>query len=178
MRKHFSEIPSLQGDKIVLRQITQEDAPALAEFVKSKKIYRYLPTFLFEQKNDDIRYVIDRLYTECLEESLILGIYDKDKGEFCGIAEFYGYRDDLHKISIGYRLAEDCWGKGIATEALRLMIDYLYGQTDIEIITASTMVENKASAKVLMKNGFEQVSSGVGEDWGYDEPTLADKWIR
>jgi len=45
-------------------------------------------------------------------------------------------------------------------------------------ITASTMVENKASARVLRKNGFDLVVSAVGEDWGYEELTIADKWIR
>ena len=54
---------------------------------------------------------------------------------------------------------------------------YLQENTDIEIITASTMVENRASANVLIKNGFELVSSGAGEDWGFPEPTLTDKWI-
>ena len=56
--------------------------------------------------------------------------------------------------------------------------DYLFSQTDIEIITASTMVENQASANVLRKNGFTLVVHAVGEDWGYPEPTIADKWIR
>ena len=50
-------------------------------------------------------------------------------------------------------------------------------ETDVEIITASTMVENRASARVLIKNGFTLVNSTVPEDWGYDHPTLADKWI-
>ena len=99
-------------------------------------------------------------------------------GEFCGLAEMYGFREELHKISVGYRLLERFWGKGIATEALGLMVSYLYGQTDMEIITASTMVENKASAKVLIKNGFDLVVSAADEDWGYDRPTAADKWIR
>ena len=58
------------------------------------------------------------------------------------------------------------------------MVDYLYGETDIEIITASTMIENAASARVLTKNGFDLVVHAVGEDWGYDSPTVADKWIR
>ena len=58
------------------------------------------------------------------------------------------------------------------------MVDYLFGQTDIEIITDSTMVENRASARVLEKNGFIQTASGAPEDWGYTEPTLADKWFR
>lgn len=176
MKKLFSEIPYCAGECVVLKQITMTDADALKELAGSKRVYRYLPTFLFEQSHEDIRYVIDHLYTECFKESIILGIFVHDT--FCGLAEMYGYKDPIHKISVGYRLLERYWGKGIATEALRLMVDYLYQETDIEIITASTMVENQASAKVLTKNGFVLVNSGVGEDWGYPEPTLTDKWIR
>ena len=58
------------------------------------------------------------------------------------------------------------------------MINYLYNETDIEIITASTMIENIASARVLGKNGFDLVVHAVPEDWGYEEPTITDKWIR
>ena len=58
------------------------------------------------------------------------------------------------------------------------MIDYLYGETDIEVITARTMIENQASARVLMKNGFDLVVHAVPEDWGFEEATIADKWIR
>ncbi len=58
------------------------------------------------------------------------------------------------------------------------MVDYLYGQTDIEIITASTMMENRASARVLEKNGFDLVVRASDEDWGYEEPSPSDKWIR
>ncbi|MBQ1552453.1 MAG: hypothetical protein IIZ66_02805 [Clostridia bacterium] len=58
------------------------------------------------------------------------------------------------------------------------MVDWLYSRTDTEIITASTMIENKASARVLQKNGFQLTASGVPEDWGYEQPTVADKWFR
>ena len=73
---------------------------------------------------------------------------------------------------------EEYWGKGIATEALRLMTDYLYAEKDIEIITASIMVENIASANAAKKNGFKLVVHASLEDWGYAEPTVVDKWIR
>ena len=175
-KKLFSEIPVLRGERVVRKAMRAEDAPALEELRRSPAVYRMLPTFLFERKYDDAETVIARLYDECLRESLILGIYLN--GEFCGLAEFYGYRDPIHKISVGYRLTERCWGKGIASEALRMMIDYLYNRTDIEIITASTMVENLASARVLRKNGFSLVVHAADEDWGYEGPTLTDKWIR
>ena len=176
MKKLFSEIPYLESERLVLRALGESDADSLRELVNSPGVYRYLPTFLFEQKYEDIHYVIRHLYDECFQESIILGIFLK--GEFCGLGEFYGYREPIHKISVGYRLLERCWGKGIATESLKRMVDYLYGETDIEIITASTMIENHASANVLRKNGFSLVVHAVGEDWGYPEPTISDKWIR
>ncbi len=176
MNKLFSEIPYIEGERLVLKQIEEKDSEALLELASDPEVYRYLPTFLFEQKYPDIHEVIDKLYTECFKESIILGIYLD--GDFCGIAEFYGSRDEAHKISVGYRLLRRCWGKGIASETLSMMIKYLYEETDIQIITASTMVENKASAKVLLKNGFTLVISGAKEDWGYPELTIVDKWIR
>lgn len=176
MIKLFSDVPPLKRCNLELKRITERDTEALADFVHSDSVYRYLPTFLFERKYPDIHEVIEKLYTEAMEESLILGVFFEDC--FCGIAELYGYKDSIHKVSVGYRLMECCWGKGIATQTLALMVDYLYGQTDIEIITASTMVENKASARVLEKNGFSLVVSDVDEDWGYSAPTRADKWIR
>ena len=177
VKKLFSEIPYLQSEHLILKRVEQEDAEALEAFVKDPLVYRYLPTFLFEQKYEDVHEVIDRLYTECFQESIILGIYLKDTKEFCGLAEYYGYRDEYHKISVGYRILRACWGQGIATEALQMMLKYLLEETDIDIVTASTMVENHASAKVLRKNGFSLVAAAADEDWGYPEPTPTDKWI-
>ena len=184
MKKLFSEIPYIMGDSIVLHEITRGDADSLRELTENENVYRYLPTFLFEKQYDSMEYVIDHLYDECFRESIILGIYLKDPScsdddeTFCGIAEMYGFRDEIHKISVGYRLLERFWGQGIASKALGLMVDYLYNETDIEIITASTMIENRGSARVLEKNGFDLVVHSVPEDWGYEEPVIADKWIR
>ena len=175
-KKLFTEIPHMQSERITLRKVTESEADALQEMVNSPAVYRYLPTFLYEKKYPDIRYVIRHLYDECFQESIILGIFEKDR--FCGLAEMYGYRDPIHKISIGYRLSESCWGRGIATEALRLMVEYLFHETDIEIITASTLIENRASANVLEKNGFTLVAHAADEDWGYEKPLATDKWIR
>lgn len=178
-KKLFSEIPFLEGAGITLAPLVQADAPGLQDLMDNKLVYRYDPTFLFERQYASASDVIANVYGELYErkESLILGVHETGKDELCGLAEFYGLRDDAHKISIGYRLRECCWGRGIATRVVRLMVDYLYGQTDIEIITASTMVENLASARVLEKNDFIRTACAVDEDWGYDELTVTDKWF-
>jgi ribosomal-protein-alanine N-acetyltransferase len=176
MKKQLPEIPQLESGRITMRKLVLSDAASLTELIKSPKVYRYLPTFLFEKKYADAETVIARLYMECLKQSFILGVFSD--GDFCGLAELYGFRDDIHKISLGGRLLEKYWSRGIATEMLRMMIDYLHTETDIEIITASSMIENQASANVLRKNGFMLVVHAAEEDWGYESPTIVDKWIR
>lgn len=177
MKNLFPEIPYIEGEGITLKAVTPGDAPELQALVDSPAVQRYLPTFLFEQQYDDMAYVIEHLYDEALEDSLILGIYT-DGGAFCGLAEMYGYREEIQKISVGARILEEYWGKGIVAKALRLMTDYLYKEKGIEIITASTMVVNKPAAAAATKAGFDLVVHAADEDWGYPQPTPTDKWIR
>ncbi|MBQ4426014.1 MAG: GNAT family N-acetyltransferase [Firmicutes bacterium] len=176
MKELFSEIPYIQGEKLVLKRVTEDDAQALSEMAHDPQVYRFLPTFLFERRYEDAHEVIRRLYDECFQESVILGIY-RD-GIFCGLAEMYGYKDHIRRISIGCRLRRQCWGQGIAAEAVRMMVRYLHEEADIETITASTMVENRAVTRVVQKCGFELVSSGEKEDWGYAGLISVNKWIK
>ena len=178
-KKLFSEIPRIEGDRVVLDRVLDSDAEALHDLIHNPIVQRYEPTYLFEKQFDDVHEASRLLYGDLFKnkESLILAIRVKETGELAGLAEFYGLRDPLHKISIGYRLRERWWGRGLATETAKLMVGYLYGETDIEIITASTMVQNKASSHVLEKADFIRTARGVGEDWGFPEPTIVDKWF-
>lgn len=176
MKKLFSEIPVLGGERVTLRPLTLSDADSLRELTDDEEVYRYLPTFLYEQKYDDKEYVVSHLYDECLESSLILGVFEDDV--FCGLAEIYGYRAALHKASVGYRLVRRCWGRGIATETLGLMVNCLLGETDVRIITASAMIGNQASANVLRKNGFRHLTYTLLENWGRRKLIPTEKWIK
>ena len=176
MKDLFKEIPTIKRNRLTLKAITLDDAEALGELVANEKIYRYLPTFLYELRYDDVNFVIEHMYDDKINDSLFLGIYLDN--EFCGIAELYGYNKESRKISVGYRFLERCWGHGIAEEELEMLTDYLFNNTDIELITASAMSENKASAHVLQKNGFSLVEKDVKEYWGYPEPILTDKWAK
>ena len=178
-KKLFSEIPDIRGERVVLNRVVDTDAAALSDLIENPYVQRYLPSYLFEKQQADVYETISLLYADLFEnkKSLILAVRMKETGELAGLAEFYGLRDRLHKASVGYRLRERYWGKGIATEAVRLMVGYLYGETDIEIITASTMVENSASAHVLEKADFIRTARYVEEDWGFPEPAIVDKWF-
>ncbi len=178
MTELFRELPRLEDDRIVLRPLSAGDAPALDRMRQDRLVARYLPTFLYENRYPDIHRVMDGLYTECLAEgSLILGVYEKPDLAFCGLAELYGYRKELRKISIGCRLAREAWGRGLAVRAVRLLAAHVTAEKQIEIITSSTLVPNKASARVLEKAGFTLVAAGADEDWGFSKPLPTNKWI-
>ena len=178
-KKLFSEIPRIEGERIVLDRVIASDADALRDLMNDPDVQRYLPTYLFEKQREDVDETIRLLYGDYFanKESLILAIRVKDTGELAGLIELYGLRDRLHKISVGYRMRKSFWGQGFATEAVGLMVGYLYGDTDTEIITASVMLENAASARVLEKCDFIRTARCVEEDWGYPEPTLVDKFF-
>ena len=56
---------------------------------------------------------------------------------------------------LGYYLAEDYWGKGIMTEAVKQTCEYVFGNSDILRIFAEPFSSNAASCRVLEKAGFK-----------------------
>ena len=63
---------------------------------------------------------------------------------------------DKHKAEIGYSLSKVYWNKGTATEALRLVTDFRFKKLKLKRIYAYVFTKNKASAKVLEKNGYKR----------------------
>lgn len=207
--KLFDEMPYLENERMVLREMTAEDAPALARVAKDPKVYVYLPTFLYEQKYEDAHEAIKNMYRECFltKDSIMLGIFLKEKpgeaadseghpgetaggtrhpgeaaggaehlSEMAGIAEIYAYDERKKKASIGIRLAQAYWYRGIAVPAEKLLMDYLK-ECGIRTVTAHIMVHNEASARTVQKLGFENKFPRLWEDWGREGPVLVDKYV-
>ncbi len=57
-------------------------------------------------------------------------------------------------VEIGYFVGESYWGKGIASRAVQLLNDFITTRLDVVRIDAHVFAQNKASMKVLLKNGF------------------------
>jgi RimJ/RimL family protein N-acetyltransferase len=71
-----------------------------------------------------------------------------------GIGVFLG--SDIHRRSaeIGYWLAEEHWGKGIMTEAVRAVTRYAFSTFDVAHVFAGLFARNDGSRRVLEKAGF------------------------
>src|SRR5919199_1208762 len=69
------------------------------------------------------------------------------------------------KANLGYWIGEEYWGRGIATESVRLTINYAFYSSDLGLreIIAYVFPENKASIRVLEKNGMKKKRGEVNE---------------
>jgi ribosomal-protein-alanine N-acetyltransferase len=51
-------------------------------------------------------------------------------------------------------MAESYWGKGIATQAVHVLVKFLFDDVNVNRIQAEVMPINEVSKKVLLKSGF------------------------
>lgn len=59
-----------------------------------------------------------------------------------------------HDAEVGYWVGRPWWNQGIATEALRLIIDYCFIEKGFHTLWADHFPDNPASGRVLQKCGF------------------------
>lgn len=81
----------------------------------------------------------------------------------------------IKSAEIGYWLGEQYWGKGIATEAVRQMTEYAFYYFDLVRLYAEVFETNKASMRVLEKNGY--YLEGVRRKAVFKNDVLMDDYI-
>jgi RimJ/RimL family protein N-acetyltransferase len=81
-------------------------------------------------------------------------IEKKDGASIGFIAHYFVLPSEF--MEIGYDIIPSERSKGYGTEAVQIMVDYLFLSKDVSRIQAVTNVGNKASQRVLEKAGFEK----------------------
>ena len=139
---------------IELRLWRIEDAEALAKAISNMKIL------------DNLRDGIPFPYTVPDAESFIGAMLSADRNttyaraitvDDVAIGSIGVFRkDNIHCLTaeMGYYIAEEYWGKGVMTEAVKQMCGYIFNYTDIVRIFAEPFAFNTASCRVLEKAGF------------------------
>jgi [ribosomal protein S5]-alanine N-acetyltransferase len=139
-------------NNISLRQWQTEDAPALVTIANNKKIWDNLRDqlphpYTVDDANDWIAH--------CKKQKPAVNFAIIYKGEIAGSIGCVQKTDVYRKgMEIGYFVGETFWGKGIATEAVRILLEYITKHFEVVRIYAEVFAHNKASMKVLQKNGF------------------------
>ncbi len=90
-----------------------------------------------------------------IDRAFAFGIFDRSSNEMIGrVALSNVVRSAWQNATLGYFVAESHTGRGVASEAVHLCVDFAFKHARLHRVQAGTMVDNDASAAVLRKNGF------------------------
>jgi len=174
----MGDTPTLRTKRLVLRELTRADAPALFPSFSDPDTMRWWSRGPFASEAELAEWLVPDggwdegrswAVAETEEGPAIARLAVLDRGD--GIAE------------LGYLVARHRHGEGIAREALGALIGHLFGVERRRRIYADTDPDNLASNGLLLSLGFtlegrlrEQWTTHIGRRdsliWGL----LADEW--
>ncbi|MGD0029510.1 MAG: GNAT family protein [Candidatus Bathyarchaeia archaeon] len=142
----------LEGKTVNLRVMEKDDLPLFVEWVNKPEVFgEYNP--LHQMSKTEAEKMLDN------PSDIKPFIIEKKDGSKIGfIVHFHVLHlgTGTKQLEIGYSLIPSERGKGFCSEAVKIMVDYLFLSKDIMRIQAQTDQRNGASQKVLEKAGFKK----------------------
>ncbi len=144
----------METDRILLRHWQESDADVLYEYAKEPELGEragWPPHKSREESLEVIRTVFDNPTTWAIvlkETGKVVGAMGYGPSCDCSLPSREG------EPTVGYWIGKPFWGKGICTEALRLMIRHIRETTDIKSLVSGHFTDNPASGRVMEKCGF------------------------
>src|SRR5262245_58867583 len=83
-----------------------------------------------------------------------LGVFDAND-QAIGVCWTKGWVDDDGRVEIAYELRGPHRGKGLGSEAVGALVDWLRYQPDVRAVVAEAHVGNTASRRLLERLGFQ-----------------------
>jgi len=148
-------VPTLTTERLALRELQLEDAPAIAEGAGDRRVARYLmqvpspyPVSLAR------RWITARNEWWELGRGVTLAITRRtDPAVLLGTVSLRRYARD-RRAELGYWLTAGAWGHGFATEACRAMLAFGFADLGVQRIYAQVLAGNQPSLRVLEKLGM------------------------
>ena len=170
----FSYFPVLQTDRLLLRQMTVDDAPYILRNMSDPDVVRHISSGIMHTL-DDAREWLDWMNRYFLEqEGIRWGITLKDApdtGVIGSAGIHYGDKDSRY-AEIGYDFGRPFWGKGYATEVSRCLISFCWNALNLNRIEADVHDGNAASIHLLLKLGFKR--EGIWRQRAYHNSQFVD----
>ncbi len=147
---------TLETSRLILRRAVREDAEAMfRNWASDPEVTKYLtwPTY----ENVETAYQILDLWVSEYEKPNYYQwmIVLKELGEPIGSISVVRQNDRVEEAEIGYCIGSQWWHRGIMTEALSAVIDYLFTEVGMNRVAARHDPNNPHSGGVMRKCGMK-----------------------
>lgn len=159
-------------DDIILRPYTLADTKALTQIANNKNISKNLRDGF---PNPYIENDAQNFIKMCMDkevQSIFAIIY---KGDLAGSIGLH-LQEDIYRYTaeLGYFIAEPFWNKGIATKSIAMITKFGFESLHLTRIFAGIFETNKASMRILEKNGF--VLEGIKRKAVFKNQQILDEY--
>ena len=158
----------LTTDRLILRRWRDSDRHPFARMNADSRVMEFIATSLSRKDSDSM---VDKIEAHFEEHGFGLCAAElRQGGAFIG---FIGMSVPDFKapysVELGWRLAAEYWGSGLATEGARAVVHYAFQTLGLDEIVATTFFANARSRRVMEKLGMRH---NPGDD--FDHPLLPD----
>ncbi|MEM1433601.1 MAG: GNAT family N-acetyltransferase [Pseudomonadota bacterium] len=152
--------PTLQGERLLLRRLTLRDMDTVYAYGSDPEATRLVDWPRHERRADAEAFINQTVQEWSQGTQFTWGMERREDQCLLGAISCTAIS---HRTSIGYVLAQRFWGQGFATEAARLLVEWLSSSGGVIRVWATCDVENAASARVLEKAGMQR--EGILRAW-------------
>ncbi len=167
-------VPELRADAVVLRALTMDDAATLVECCQDAQSIRWttIPLdYTLDRAQSFIRELVPQGWQS--QKVLTFGVADPATNVLLGTVDLQ--RKIPGSAAVGINIAPGARGKGVAEAAVRLLLDYAFGQLDLRYVHWHAAVPNWESRKLAWKLGF--AFDGELRGSYNDRGTPQDEWV-
>jgi len=160
----------LETERLIIRPFLAEDFELFYKFMSDRNATKYM-IFTEENKTYDgaKKLVEDTIKSYNTDKPLFaLTIADRNTNQFlgsCGVAPL----EKEGEVECYYIILPEYWGRGLATEALKKLIEYTFLELKMSKISAFIFPENKASIAVAKKAGMQFQEKVKRKQYGNEE---------
>ncbi|ASW75286.1 acetyltransferase [Chryseobacterium piperi] len=169
------DFPILETERLILRQLTHNDAKDLFEYFSLDIVMEYydLATFV---KLEEAEEVIEHFNTEFKnKKGYRWAIELKEEKKVIGTCGYHNWFHEHFKAEIGYELNPKFWQKAYMTEAIKPILAFGFNEMNLHRVEAFIDPANISSEKLLLSTGFQK--EGTMRDFFFEKGKFVDATI-
>jgi ribosomal-protein-alanine N-acetyltransferase len=151
----FERVPEVGGERVLLRELSASDAKDVFAFSSDPEVQRYNAK-PHENLRETLAAIAEDRRSYERKQLIMWGVQLRDSGRVIGSVCIFDWNPYHRVANLGYAFAKDCWGRGLASDALRALIDFAFRRLELNRLEATTLVVNLRSVALLERLGFQR----------------------
>lgn len=147
--------PLFETDRLSVRPFIPDEAAALYQNHLEDEVKKWIPNESYEDEEEALDAI--GFFAACVRSGklpYVLAVMLKETGELVGDTGVNEVDNCPGQAEIGYTICKKHSGKGLATELVPAMMDFVRARFPIHALQGRVMKGNAASLRVLEKTGF------------------------